>query len=60
MGIFEVDWDYIAGEVEEGMTYVKVIESRPPPAPASAWAILSPCWAAEMACVIASLSDLEG
>ena len=34
----------------EGLeTDVRVIDSRPPPAPARAWAILSPCWAAEVA-----------
>jgi hypothetical protein len=27
-------------------TYVRAMESRPPPAPASAWATLSLCWAA--------------
>ena len=29
--------------------YVRVIASNPPPAPASAWAMLSLCWAAEVA-----------
>lgn len=42
------------------MTYVKVIERRPPPAPARAWAMLSPCWAADVARVIASLLGAAG
>lgn len=29
----------------EGRTDVRVMESSPPPAPARAWAMLSPCWA---------------
>ena len=37
------------------MACVKVIERRPPPAPARAWAMLSPCWAADVAGAIASL-----
>ena len=28
--------------------YVNVMERRPPPAPARAWAILSPCWTADV------------
>lgn len=30
-------------------TDVRVMERRPPPAPARAWAMLSPCWALEAA-----------
>lgn len=33
----------------EGKPYVKVIASNPPPAPARACAMLSLCWAAEVA-----------
>lgn len=35
-----------------GGFYVNVMERRPPPAPARAWAMLSPCWAAETVWVI--------
>ena len=42
------------------MTYVKVIERRPPPAPARAWAMLSPCWAADATWAIASLLEVDG
>ncbi|KAL8767418.1 MAG: hypothetical protein Q9194_005997 [Teloschistes cf. exilis] len=31
------------------MEYVRVMERSPPPAPAKAWAMLSPCWAADVA-----------
>lgn len=38
-----------------GETDVKVMERRPPPAPARAWAMLSPCWAVVLGLAIASL-----
>jgi len=34
-------WDSWVG----AETDVRVMERRPPPAPARAWAMLSPCWA---------------
>ena len=36
-------------EKEVAVTHVNVIDSSPPPAPARACAMLSPCWAAEVA-----------
>lgn len=39
----------VIGSKEENMTHVRVMERRPPPAPARAWAMLSPCCAVEEA-----------
>jgi len=43
-----VSWDYWV-RVE---TDVRVMERRPPPAPARAWAMLSPCWALGVATTV--------
>lgn len=36
------------GQPSRRDAYVKAMDSKPPPAPASAWATLSLCWAAEL------------
>ena len=47
------------GKAWKGMTYVNVMERRPPPAPARAWAILSPCRAAAVAGAIVPLLGVD-
>ena len=48
---------YVWVRVHSKGTDVRVMERSPPPAPASAWAILSPCWAVEEAGIASFSSD---
>ncbi len=43
-----------------GGLYVRVMDRRPPPAPARAWAMLSPCWAVDVAgAIVWERNELE-
>lgn len=45
---------------EKGNIYVKAIDRIPPPAPDTAWAILSDCWVAVVEAILSSLGVLKG
>ena len=56
-GCVEEKWD---NKEEIGRPYVRVMERRPPPAPARAWATLSVCWAVVVGFAILILTGTRG